>query len=246
MDESVYVAQPQIERVRHELKRRVLTVAKTTRLTPHMIRITLKGEDLSDFVSLSPDDHVKIFVDDGEGDVAMRDYTPRRFDTDARTLELDFALHDAGPATRWALNAVEGSKLTVGGPKGSGLVQGVKRWLLIGDETALPAIGRRLEEAPPEMSFTVIVAVPHKEDEQDLQSKAQVDVKWIHRAECQSREAAPFLDVLGQVELSPQTFAWVAAEAGVVKTIRRHLVEDLGHKEAWLKASGYWTAGRAE
>lgn len=115
MDQSAFVAQPQIERVRHELKRRVLTVAKTIRLTPHMIRITLKGKDLSDFVSLSPDDHVKIFVDDGEGGLAMRDYTPRRFDTDARTLELDFALHDGGPATRWAMNAVEGSKLTVGG-----------------------------------------------------------------------------------------------------------------------------------
>jgi NADPH-dependent ferric siderophore reductase len=27
----------------------------------------------------------------------MRDYTPRRYDAEARTLEIDFALHDAVP-----------------------------------------------------------------------------------------------------------------------------------------------------
>ncbi|MEG2961730.1 MAG: siderophore-interacting protein, partial [Janthinobacterium sp.] len=50
-----------IERVRHDLKLRVLTVVRTEQLTPHMRRITLAGDDLEGFVSPAHDDHVKLF-----------------------------------------------------------------------------------------------------------------------------------------------------------------------------------------
>nr|WP_254602817.1 siderophore-interacting protein [Sphingomonas bacterium] len=63
-----------------------------------MLRIGFTG-DLADFVSLSADDHVKLFLPvEGEAD-AMRDYTPRAFDTGLGTMTIDFALHDAGAAT---------------------------------------------------------------------------------------------------------------------------------------------------
>ena len=70
-----------ILRHRHELKFRELTVSEVTSLTPHMIRIELTGEDLSDFSSLSPDDHIKLFIDDAGAEAPVtRDYTPRAFD----------------------------------------------------------------------------------------------------------------------------------------------------------------------
>ena len=50
-----------IERVRHDLTLRVLTVVRTEQLTPHMRRITLAGDDLEGFVSPAHDDHVKLF-----------------------------------------------------------------------------------------------------------------------------------------------------------------------------------------
>ena len=71
----------------------------------------------------------------------MRDYTPRRHDAEAGTLEIDFALHEAGPATQWAEQAKVGDLLGVGGPRGSFIVPTDFDWhLLIGDDTALPAI----------------------------------------------------------------------------------------------------------
>ena len=79
-------AAPIVERVRHELKRRTLTIARTERLSPAMLRLHLTGEDLADFSSLAPDDHIKIFIPNPDGDPFMRDYTPRRFDTAARSL----------------------------------------------------------------------------------------------------------------------------------------------------------------
>ena len=76
-----------------------------------------------------------------------RDYTPRRYDAGRNELVIDFALHDAGPATDWAAQAEPGQQLAVGGPRGSFVVPDDFDWyLFIGDETALPAIGRRLEE----------------------------------------------------------------------------------------------------
>ena len=78
----------------------------------------------------------------------MRDFTPRRFDSKTATLVIDFALHDAGPATRWALGARAGDRLEIGGPKSSKVVpDDFDGYLLVGDESALPAIGRRVEGA---------------------------------------------------------------------------------------------------
>jgi len=77
----------------------------------------------------------------------MRDFTPRHFDASTRTLTLGFALHDAGPASAWAASARVGDVLGFGGPRGSRLTPDNFDWyLLVGDETALPAIGRRTEE----------------------------------------------------------------------------------------------------
>ena len=61
------VMPPTIERVRHELKRRVLTVAEVERLPPGMLRLSFTGDDLVDFMSLAPDDHIKLFIDNPAG-----------------------------------------------------------------------------------------------------------------------------------------------------------------------------------
>src|SRR5262245_52006662 len=114
-------------RVRHETRRRALTVKQVDRLTPHMIRVTLSGSELEGLTSLGFDDHVKLFFPNGtnangEPQNDARDYTPRRYDAKAQTLEVDFAIHDAGPATKWASEVKAGQTLNIGGPRGSMVV----------------------------------------------------------------------------------------------------------------------------
>ncbi len=129
---------PVIERIRHDTRRRTLMVESVIDITPGMRRIELTGGDLADFTSLAPDDHIKIFVPATDGGEERRDYTPRRYDNAERRLTIDFALHEAGPVTQWAIDARPGDRLEIGGPRGSAVVsKTVKRWLLIGDETAL-------------------------------------------------------------------------------------------------------------
>src|ERR1700744_347397 len=114
-------------RVRHKARRRTLTIKQVDKIAAHMIRVTLTG-DLEGFKSLGFDDHVKLFFPDGttnaEGAPTMlgRDFTPRRYDAAADTLEIDFAIHDAGPATRWAAQAKPGDTLVLGGPRGSFII----------------------------------------------------------------------------------------------------------------------------
>ncbi|GAA4477012.1 siderophore-interacting protein [Gluconacetobacter asukensis] len=238
---------PAIERVRHELKRRTLEVAAVERLTPHMIRVTLTGTDLDGFVSMSPDDHIKIFIPDLDGEWTRRDYTPRRYDPQAGTLILDFVNHDGGPAAAWARAARIGDRLEIGGPRGSQVIAGpVDRWLLIGDETALPAIGRRVEELSAQAWVTTVVAVPGAEDEQVFMTPARHDAHWVHRPMADADQARRILDVLAGIDIPDRTFVWVGAEARVAKAVRRYLLEDREIAPSWVKASGYWVKGTAD
>lgn len=238
---------PRIERVRHVTRTRTVHVSKTEQLTPCMLRITFCGEDLADFISLAPDDHLKIFVPAISGSNVRRDYTPRRYDAQARTLVVDFALHDAGPASQWARLARSGDVLQIGGPKSSSVITSpIHRWLLIGDETALPAIGRRIEEARAGTFITGIVAVQGAEDQQSFKTEANLTMHWVHRPLSAASDPRSVLDIVKAIDLKPDTFAWIAAEAHVARSIRAWLIEMIGYPRNWLKAGGYWVVGKAD
>ncbi|MFE8873650.1 siderophore-interacting protein [Acetobacter persici] len=238
---------PEIRRVRHELIKRSLEVLAVERLTPHMIRITLGGPELAGFISSSPDDHIKIFIPGLDGAPTRRDYTPRHYDPQNGTLLLDFVNHHGGPAAAWARAAKPGDRLEIGGPRGSQVVSGpIKQWLLIGDETALPAIGRRVEELPAQTSVTTLIAVPGAEDEQVFASASRHAAHWIHRPMEQADAAAGILAVLKKLEIPDRTFVWVGAEARVARVVRQYLLDERKVPAQWIKASGYWMKGQAD
>ncbi|EFG8200081.1 siderophore-interacting protein [Escherichia coli] len=238
---------PHIERVRHEIRRRMLTVDSVENVTPGMLRIVLKGEELADFVSLGFDDHIKVVVAGEGGENEMRDYTPRRYDNDARALTLDFAIHEAGPVTAWALGAKVGDALQIAGPRGSAIISGeIGRLVLIGDETALPAIGRRIEEAAAGAEIISIGAVAGPEEEQRFETAANHTALWAYRPLSEATDPQSILDVLKTVEITPDTFVWIAAEAGVARALRAWLVNEKGRPLNWIKAAGYWVQGQAD
>ncbi|WP_199189595.1 siderophore-interacting protein [Trinickia dabaoshanensis] len=236
------------KRVMHELRRRKLTVRATQRVTPEMLRVTFASDDLRDFASAAPDDHIKLFVVDETGEVVSRDYTPRRFDTNAGTLDIDFALHDAGPATRWALGAKPGDMLEIGGPRGSRVMEGEPAWrLLIGDETALPAIGRCIEEAPADARVISLVAVTNEANEQRFETRAQHEAQWVYRPAERADDPQPVLDALAKLVLPEgDGFVWIAAEAHVTRSVRDYVRGELKYPPTSVKASGYWIKGRAD
>jgi NADPH-dependent ferric siderophore reductase len=233
----------EITRVRHELRRRLLTVSAIEKLTPQMLRITLTSPDLHDFVSASYDDHVKLMFPGSDDTPVMREYTPRRFDNATNMLVIDFALHEAGPATQWAEAAKVGDTLQIGGPRGSAVLPDDFDWVvMIGDETALPAIGRRLEELRTDVPVVTFVIG----DAQQIATKANWTPLWISR-DGKSDDAALLRAALDKhVFPAGEGFVWIAAEANVARSLRSYVVETRGHPKAWTKAAGYWTRGQAD
>ncbi|WP_158932354.1 siderophore-interacting protein [Acidisphaera sp. S103] len=236
-----------ILRIRRETRRRLVSVTATERITPNMLRIRFASPDLHDFESLAPDDHVKLFVPNPLGDEpCRRDYTPRAFDADRGLLTIDFALHEAGPATAWALAVRLGDRIEIGGPRGSILVADDFDWyLLIGDETALPAIGRWVESRRAGVPVKTIVVVGGDAERQDFATRADWDAMWVSRS---GDDAALLQAAVAACGPLPQGdgYVWIAAEARVARVLRTYVGETLGHPKAWMKASGYWMMGQAD
>ncbi|MER7797815.1 siderophore-interacting protein [Microbacterium sp. NPDC096154] len=121
----------------------------------------------------------------------FRTYTVRRIDTVARELTVDFVVHhDAGPAGTWAENARAGEELVIVGPdERSPHARGgidwrpanASRMLLIGDETAVPAIAGILATLPADRIADVFVEVPSLADCGVFEAPAHADVRWIAR-----------------------------------------------------------------
>lgn len=256
-----------VERVRHGLSARLLEVREATQLTRSMRRIVLGG-DLDGFRSCGADDHVKLlFAPDGQsvpvlpsfdggprypdGVVAptMRDFTPRRFDIQQGELVIDFVLHedDPGPASAWAAGAQPGDVIGQAGPRGSLVVSDDFDWyLLAGDETALPAIGRRLEELPAGAVAIVIAEVGDPGEELEFATDARLELTWLHRDGAQDASGG-LEQAIRALELPSGTgFAWVAGEAEVVRPLRRHLREERGLPKELTRVTGYWRRGAAD
>lgn len=245
-----------IHRVMHEIKRRRLEVLRVVDLTPRMRRITLGGPELKGFISLGSDDHVKLLFPQNAAEQAaleilvlgagkdsgpmpaMRDYTPRRCDLDALELDIDFVLHGDGPASTWAEQARPGQFLHIGGPRGSMIVPDMfDSYLLIGDETAIPAIARRLEGLAANRRALVIIEVENGAEQQRLESPAQVDVIWVLREGGRNN----LLTTVKQLQMpGGNLYAWVATETKVSRQIRRVLLDEHGLNDQFVKAVGYW------
>jgi NADPH-dependent ferric siderophore reductase len=246
--DTITVPRHQIARVRHEIRRRKLTVASIERPAPHMLRIGFTSPDLGDFPSVSFDDHVKLLLPGVEGDdrPVMRDFTPRRFDAQRGTLTIDFALHEAGPATSWAAAAKIGDTLMIGGPKGSTVVPDDFDWyLLIGDETAIPAMGRRVEELRAGVPVATFAVIADAAEAQTFRSRAALNQFWIPR-DGATDDAAMLRAALAYYRLpAGDGFVWIAAEAKVARDLRNLIVDERGHPKEWTKAAGYWLRGEA-
>lgn len=254
------------QKLRHDIKVRHLAVTAVRRVTPRMLRVTLAGPALEGFVSPSYDDHVKIlFPEPGQKAVVptvgpegisfpqdkpkpeARDYTPRYYRPESQELDVDFVLHGDGPASGWAAMAAVGQDLVVAGPRGSTVIPMAFDWyLLIGDETALPAIGRRIEELPSGAKAVAILEVADAHEHQEFETKADLEVVWLHRDGVEPGRA----DLLVRAAASHafpdgDCYAFIAGESTTSKAVRAEL-ERRGFNKEWLKAAGYWLLGQAD
>lgn len=227
-----------IRRVRYELKRRDLTVARTRRVGASFMEVTLTGEALVGFQSAGFDDHIKLLFPSADGGAIGRDYTPRRFDPLRGELVIEFLLHGEGIASQWARGAAPGSELVVGGPRGSMVIPTDYDWhLLAGDETALPAISRRLEELPAGARAIVLALAADPRDERAFVTSANLDVTWV-------RTNADLIAHAAELRLpGGEGFVWAAGEAATMARVREQMLVNKEHPREAARISAYWKRG---
>lgn len=255
-----------VQKLRHPITPRLLQVGRITELTPSMRRITLVGEALEGFYSASFDDHIKLFLPSASGAKPVmptispnglqfpegaerpitRDYTPRRYDPISKELDIDFVLHHSGPATDWATRAVVGDYLGIGGPRGSFVIPTGFDWhLFVGDETAMPAIGRRLEELPADKQALVVIKTMDEASRIEFQAQCWLDIEWLIDEAADTSGASEGADVLERAVRAltlpkGEGYIWAAGEYSAIQSVREHLVNERGIDKSRIRAASYW------
>ncbi len=188
----------------------------------------------------------------------LRTYTPAAIRADEGEIDVDFFLHEpAGPASAWAATAVPGDLLVINGPDarmgwtGYGLhwrPGDARRFLLVADETAFPAVRGILDSLPPEAECDVIIECGDPDD--DLVSataRPPVRVQRILRtSDAPSLENA--VRAWGEehgrsIREDGAFYAWLAGESGATTHIRRYLTAELGIPKDLVSFLGYWRSG---
>lgn len=235
------LSERRVQRIRHELRHREVTVANVEPLSADMVRITFSGETLADFVSLSFDDHVKFTLTTPDGDTVRRDYTPVAFQAEACTLAIEFALHGHGVASSWARAAQPGQQAIISGPRGSMVIPTDYDWhLLVGDSSALPAIRRRLQELP---SGAQVIAVVHGQPSTPPDSfacDATLTMHWVSDADALLHTVAGLTLPVGE------GFVWAAGEASSMRALRNLLLEEKQLSKHQMRVAAYWKQGSSD
>lgn len=219
----------------------------------------------------------------------FRTYTVRAVRPEDREVDVDMVAHgDGGPASRWLATARPGHEVVIIGPDARSIDSSVGiDWrpgdarcvLLVGDETAAPAICSVLESLPPGRTAQAFIEVPDDSDVLAVDVPHGSRLTWLPRngaangavldpavrgwvarnrpvyraALAGSAQRVDDIDVDHDLlwdspaaQDSGDFYAWLAGEAGVIKTLRRFLVSETGIDRKRIAFMGYWRAGKAE
>jgi NADPH-dependent ferric siderophore reductase len=167
----------------------------------------------------------------------FRTYTVRAIRTVERELDIDFVTHgDGGPAARWLLAAAPGDSVVIVGPDRYSVHNRIgldwhpgaaDQVLLVGDETAAPAIAGILESLGAETTATALIEVPTAADALPLQAHAGVRVRWIARDDAAVGE-----------RLTGAVRGWIAENETLVAGARSPIAQpldevDVDHETLW-------------
>ncbi|MFJ4828954.1 siderophore-interacting protein [Streptomyces sp. NPDC088747] len=248
-----------------------LEVRRREFLTPGFASVTLGGPAVRDLVVAGNDQAVRLFFP-REGQTALRmptlsneawiaqlmllpksvrplvrNLTIRRARPADDEIDIEFAVHGDSPMSSWVRRAEPGA------PAGIfdigtmyRLPEYAEGQLLVGDETALPAILSILDGTPPSLTTEVYLEVAAAADIRSVEAPAGVRIHWFSRDDEDLRPGTCALDAVRRAPLpSGRFYTWVAGESRLATTVRRHLVNDRGVPKQDISFVGYWRLGRS-
>ncbi|TWD50678.1 NADPH-dependent ferric siderophore reductase [Agrobacterium vitis] len=232
----------------------ILTVTDTCSITPRVRRITFSTTDIARFQK--PDAvHLRIMVNfkdflnqskaqgvDDDFVPIWRRYTVRAIDVSSNSITIDFFLHDTdGPGANWAKSAQVGDRVGISSLSGGGF-KPADWYLMAGDETSLPAIGRVVETLPAHVEATAIVVVANADEIQHFESPANVRIEWIYRDSCGDISSA-MLTALRRIDYpvdGRKKLVWAGCDVHTARKIRHYLRESHALSKDEEAVFGYW------
>lgn len=231
---------------------RLMELLASHRVGRSFQRLRLAGERLDEFermglhvrLLLPPEGRAPVWpvVERGrtrwpKGDDALHTpaYTIRRVDGRAGWVDVDVFLHGNGPTCRWAENAAPCATVGMMGP-GGGWIPQADRLHMGGDETALPAIARILENVLPETKATAMIEVGHERDILPIAHGPNARIEWLIRDRDRPLAEA-FLDGAP----SSGAYHWFAAEKAQVAQVRTALGRSGGRGKKDRYVAAYWS-----
>ncbi|GIU84980.1 MAG: siderophore-interacting protein [Acidimicrobiales bacterium] len=183
----------------------------------------------------------------------IRTLTVLDADAESESFAVEVVLHGESPLCRWVSSVEPGCVAAVSGPaRGTPVDTSAERYVLAGDESALPAMGtvlRKLCTIRPEARVDVVVSVRHSGCRVDLPHLPGAREHWLaeERSPLDGALVDAVREIVGEGEAARENvWVWAAGEASVMQRIRRLLFEELGMPRSSAAVRGYWKAGRAE
>lgn len=256
-----------MERSVHALFR--VQVTAVEELTSVMRRLTLQAPELSHFEPLGPDEFFGLVMPpqghplpdlpqdpdsptprgrfDGlpeQERPEVRWYTVRAHRPSLGEVDVDVVTHgDAGPGTSWVRRAEVGSVAGFQTGTSAYRTEGVGGTQVIaGDETALPAISRIIEELPAAVEAHIFLEVPARRDVPALPTAPGATITLVERGDGEPGSA--LLPAVREAQLPWPSSAWIAGEQSAVAAVRRHLIRELGAEKRSVYFCPYWIVGK--
>ncbi|WP_193187345.1 siderophore-interacting protein [Nisaea sediminum] len=232
---------------------REMTIVRTRALCDWLLRMTLKGKDLTPFTErglhvrlMLPRDPARpeivwptietsgaIRFPAGKDELTVRVYTVREISPERGEVEIDIVRHAGGLFSDWAESARPGDRIGMIGPGGGHFPAG--GWLAIGgDDTAVPAIMRILEARSGTDGGHAIIGLRPHQDPLAVSLPDGFTLDWVPiddlPAALKAATAARGADQTG----------WFAGEAEQAKEIREHFKTALGLAPERRYSAVYW------
>lgn len=162
-------------------------------------------------------------------------FTVRKLGPSAEWIDVDIALHDGGRTTEWLKDIKIDEAIAINGPSGSKMPKADKMFLL-GDETAMPAILRIIDQTSSYEEVFAVLALRDQEDLQPFTSNKKVTIEVIDMKEKQGLLNA----FENKIEFMSDSFLFFAAERSQA-TKARNLLKSANISLGTSRISAYWT-----
>lgn len=241
----------------------ITEVAAVEQRSPHVRRVTLRG-GLERLVSAGPDSFVYFLLPPPGHDELTVDaafswerhfatpeaeravgayYTIRAHRPADDEIDVDMVLHgDDGAASAWAARAEPGDPAALWGPRTTFHPPDDTTWfLLIADDTGLPALAAIAEWLPEGTAAVALIEVADGAEQVALHSAAALDVRWAFRDGAPPGTTTQLVDaVRAVVPPSAPAYVWGGAESRCMTAIRKVVRHEWELPRERVSLTPYW------